>query len=453
MTLRRAIALFSVGCSLAGGAAAVACSTSSSSAPAPVNQAVTDTITIGAVLSLSGSLNYLGEPEAQGMRVAVQQINALGGVLGKNLAISLVDDATDPTQSANAYNGLLPKAPVAFLGPTGSPAAVADGPIALGAQIFTVSPSASTPVMTDAQPAHNRFFFRTAASHALQAKALATWMVRGPAGGTGCRKPAVIFQNDAFGAPIAQIFAATVASKAIDGGTAQVPVSVSVPGTAKGSYTDEVNQVLASGADCQLLALFQPLAKQYVVDWVKATAGNPAYTPDKFLTLGCNALKVDTFISATRQNPADPASPTAADQMYVLNFDATPITPEFGVFKNLYTAAYPLAQGTTEVSAYIANTYDAVILIALAIEQAKSTTDKIAIRDALFAVSKGGTSYGPSQVGDALAAIRAGQDIDYKGASGDVDFDDYGDVLQDFAVFRIQSGAFQLVERIKASTL
>ncbi len=437
-----------------GGLAIAACKDSSPSPPPSVNQAVTDTVTLGAVLSLSGSLAYLGAPEEIGMRTAVAQVNALGGVVGKSLNIVLIDDTTDPTTSKNAFQKLIDEShAAAIIGPTGSPAAVAAGPTLFNAQVIQISPSASTPTMTDAQPPRERFFFRTAASHAVQAKALARWITKGPAGGTACRKPAVIYQDDAFGAPIAAGFAVSVAGQALDGGAASVAVSIKVPPTAKNSYADEVQQVIASGADCQLLALFSPLGKQFVIDWVKATTGNPVYAPAKFLTLGCNALQSDTFLSSTRTNPADPKSPTAAEGMYILNFDQNPATPEYGVFRNIYTAATPLATGQADVSPYAANAYDAVILIALAIEQAGGVTDKVKLRNALFDVSRGGTSYGPGQVGEALADIRAHKDIDYKGASGDVDFDDSGDVLQDFVVYSITTGAFQLVERIKSNTL
>jgi branched-chain amino acid transport system substrate-binding protein len=454
LAFRRTLALLCVGSSIAG-AIAAACS-SSSSGPPPVDQRAKDVITLGAVISLTGSLDYLGGPEETALKVAINQVNALGGVLGKNLDVALVDDNTDPNTSVTAYNNLLAKNPVAFIGPTGSPAAVVVQGITFNAQVINVTPSASTPGLTDAQPAHDRFMFRTCASHALQARALAKWMAKGPGGGAGCRRPAVIYQTDAFGTPIATGFAAAFPTYAppIDAGvSAGVAISIPVPAAPKGSYATEVQQVISSGADCQLLVLFQALGKQYVIDWVKAVVGDTTRAADKFTTLGCNALQVDSFISATRQNPADPKSASAAEGMYTLNFDTNPVTPEFGVFRNIYTAQYPLAPNQVDVTPYVANTYDATILVALAIAQAGGTTDKVKLRDALFDVSRGGSSYGPGQLADALAAIRAGRDIDYKGASGDVDFDDNGDVLQDFVVFKIQNGAFSLLDRLKASQL
>jgi branched-chain amino acid transport system substrate-binding protein len=96
--------------------------------------------------------------------------------------------------------------------------------------------------------------------------------------------------------------------------------------------------------------------------------------------------------------------------------------------------------------------YDAVLLVALAIEQAQSLEGP-KIRDALFAVSKGGSTFGPLDYAQAVAAIRRGDDIDYQGASGSCDFDDNGDVLQDEIVWKVQGGAFRTEAPIPAATL
>src|SRR5690606_40836401 len=74
-----------------------------------------------------------------------------------------------------------------------------------------------------------------------------------------------------------------------------------------------------------------------------------------------------------------------------------------------------------------AHTYDAMILIALAIEKA-GRAEGPAIRDALIEVaSPPGKQV--STFAEAVQAIRNGEDIDYEGASGNVNFDEVGDVL------------------------
>ncbi len=63
-------------------------------------------------------------------------------------------------------------------------------------------------------------------------------------------------------------------------------------------------------------------------------------------------------------------------------------------------------------------------------------TVRTAIREALRKVSTPpGKPFTPAQVGEALLAIRQGQDIDYKGASGNVDIEPNGNVKSGFIVW------------------
>jgi hypothetical protein len=89
---------------------------------------------------------------------------------------------------------------------------------------------------------------------------------------------------------------------------------------------------------------------------------------------------------------------------------------------------------------YTADTYDTAVLAALAIERAGTADDAAKVRDALYDVSSKGTAFGPGGVGEALAAIQAGTDIDYDGASGPVDLDDGGDVIAGYIVNVAKAG-------------
>ena len=83
-----------------------------------------------------------------------------------------------------------------------------------------------------------------------------------------------------------------------------------------------------------------------------------------------------------------------------------------------------------------AHTYDAVILAFLAIEKAGESSGP-AIKEALLAVaSPPGVKV--SDPAEALKLIREGKDIDYEGASGNVNMDEVGDVLSAYEVWEIQ---------------
>jgi branched-chain amino acid transport system substrate-binding protein len=74
--------------------------------------------------------------------------------------------------------------------------------------------------------------------------------------------------------------------------------------------------------------------------------------------------------------------------------------------------------------AYLAESYDAVMLLALAAEQAKNDSGE-AIAANMISVSTGGEKV--STFADGLAAIKAGKDVDYEGFSGPIEFDAKGD--------------------------
>ena len=95
-----------------------------------------------------------------------------------------------------------------------------------------------------------------------------------------------------------------------------------------------------------------------------------------------------------------------------------------------FEAAWEEAYGDLPPLPYLNEVYDAVYLISLAAEHADSV-DATAIRDALREVASApGTAVGPGTEGwqAAVAALDAGEDINYEGAAGPVDFDENGDV-------------------------
>ena len=95
-----------------------------------------------------------------------------------------------------------------------------------------------------------------------------------------------------------------------------------------------------------------------------------------------------------------------------------------------WEAAYVTEYGTLPVLAYVKETYDATVALALA-AQAAGRLDGATIRDRLRAVGgPPGTvvGAGPRGVADALRILGRGGEIDYDGASGSLDWDENGDL-------------------------
>ena len=89
------------------------------------------TIKLGAVLSITGAGGVYGPQSRDGMKLAVKQINASGGVNGATIDLSFEDDASDQaTSKAKAQTLIGQNQVLALLGPTLSNSAVAVHPLA-----------------------------------------------------------------------------------------------------------------------------------------------------------------------------------------------------------------------------------------------------------------------------------------------------------------------------------
>ena len=114
-------------------------------------EASSDTVSIGAVFPLSGGVAFYGTESRDGILLAIDEINASGGLLGKRLALIAEDDEGDAEKSVNAFTKLSARDKVSFiLGSSTSGATVAMTSLAQQAGIVLISPSATALTVTDA---------------------------------------------------------------------------------------------------------------------------------------------------------------------------------------------------------------------------------------------------------------------------------------------------------------
>ena len=100
-----------------------------------------------------------------------------------------------------------------------------------------------------------------------------------------------------------------------------------------------------------------------------------------------------------------------------------------------------------DLGAFVPHSYDAAALVAIAAEAAKDGTGdgiKSKIREVANAPGKE-----VSDVCEAIKLVKAGTDIDYQGASGNVDLDEYGDVKGSYDVWEVQpDGKITVIDRV-----
>jgi len=108
-------------------------------------------IKVGAIIPLTGPFASYGEPVRDGMMLAVDEINKGGGIYGKKIKLIIEDDAGDPKNAVNAFNKLVSvdKVPI-VLGPLSSGSSMATAPIAEKSRVVQLSTLAGIPALTNA---------------------------------------------------------------------------------------------------------------------------------------------------------------------------------------------------------------------------------------------------------------------------------------------------------------
>jgi branched-chain amino acid transport system substrate-binding protein len=110
-----------------------------------------DTVAIGAVLPLSGQVAFYGTESRDGVLLAIDQINAAGGLLGKKLTLLAEDDEGNAEKSVNAFTKLATRNKVSFIvGSSTSGATQAMTVLAQRRKVILISPSATNLAVTTA---------------------------------------------------------------------------------------------------------------------------------------------------------------------------------------------------------------------------------------------------------------------------------------------------------------
>lgn len=107
-----------------------------------------DPIPLGAILSITGPIAGVGQPERDGALLAEKAINAAGGINGRPLRLTIEDDASNPDTAIAKANSLIRETKVkAIIGSTGLAATVAIGGLTDGVKMPQVALSGIGPAI------------------------------------------------------------------------------------------------------------------------------------------------------------------------------------------------------------------------------------------------------------------------------------------------------------------
>jgi branched-chain amino acid transport system substrate-binding protein len=144
----------------------------------PLTARAADPIRIGFPIPLSGPTAVYGEPVLKGAEMAVSEINANGGVLGRKLELLSRDSKASADEAVRLARELIIKDNVDFLsGTLTSAEAPAVSTVAKENKIVFVAPTSKSTILTDAQHIHP-YIFRVSSNTDVEGLAGATLMAR-----------------------------------------------------------------------------------------------------------------------------------------------------------------------------------------------------------------------------------------------------------------------------------
>ncbi len=361
---------------------------SPSGSPAPVNEA-DGILTIGTLLPQTGSLSSLGPPEFAGVELAVREINEAGGVLGKPVVKIDSDSGDTKTNIASqSVDRLLSQDVDAIVGAASSGVSLTVIEKITGAGVVQISPANTSPEFTDFPD--KDLYFRTAPSDTLQGRILADKITA-----DGIASIGILQLQDSYGTGLTEFV-----TKSFEGSNGEVVETV-VYDPAATTFSAEVSKIKAADPAAIVLIGFEESAL-VIQELVKQGIG--PQTKELYLVDGNLEAKPVQALGDVIEGVQG----------------TTPGAEAPGDFRQRLLKVDPALTGFP----YAGESFDAVVLVALAAEVAKSDAGKD-IGAKLMEVSAGGEKCTTFKACVALA--KAGTDFDYDGISGPVEFDENGD--------------------------
>jgi len=343
-------------------------------------------IRVGVSFELTGKNGNLGVQARNGVELAVETLNAAGGIRGRSIQLIVRDDQGMPDMAKAADQELIKEGVVAIIGHITSAQTLAAYPVTEHAGIVLMSPTASSPDLSGKQD----HFFRVVAPNPKEGSVLAAYCFERQK----YQRPAVIYDTDnaAFTRSLFDAFSKNAA--ALNGKIAgQIGFSSSANpdftallAEAQGLQPDAL-LLLASPVDTALIAQQRQLRNWTIPVIATAWAQSP-----ELLYKGGEA--VDGIVIP-------------------LAYDPNNASPEYQDFKNRYQRRFGEAP-----TLYAGNGYDSMLILAAALTKTDGRANDLA---------------------KTLIDIEAVQ-----GVAGPVKFDEFGEIARNWFLLEVKNGEFHV---------
>ena len=356
-----------------------------------------DTIKIGLSGPLTGDNAQYGIGVQNGAQLAVDEINAAGGINGVQIEFRMEDDEADAEKAANAYNVLKDWGMQLSLGTVTSGACIAFQGLASADNMFVLTPSATAVEAIEGDNA-----FRVCFSDPQQGVEAADYIAENNL----ATQIAVIYDSsDAYSTGIYDRFAAEAAAKGLN-----IVSEQSFTADTATDFSAQLQSIRSSGAELVFLPIYYTEASLIIKQ------ANSAGLDVKWF--GCDGLdgllRIQNYDYSILEGVMllTPFTPSSTDE-HTVNF-----------VKN-YTAKYT---DTSTLNQFAADAYDAIYIIKQAAEQAGITPDMTA-----------------SEMCDAMNTAMTS--ITYTGVTGQgITWGAYGEPSKPPIVVRIENGDYTVLQ-------
>ena len=387
--------------------------------------AIAADLTIGSLPELTGALSDTGPAFDKATKLGATVANkaALAAGLGMAVKIVVADPQGDPQAALSAARTVVDKGASCILGPatTGESIAILNG-ITLQKKM-TLWPLASSERLRTVKD--DGTIFRVVPADAIQTNALMAAIVDGMGSPVG-KTLAIAYRNEPYGEGLAKSMAKAWQAA---GGKVQEPIGFDPQ---QASFDSEAGRLVAGSPDTYV-----------IVDY-----------PETYAKLGAALVRTGKFDAKKLFLPDAMSMATVPANIPAASLEGArgvvagspKDSDAFKAFTKLWKE-----DGGVENAAFSTNAFDSAIMCFLA-SVAAGSTEPGAIRDKVRSiVTEGAPQFTFVTLADAAKAAKAGQKIDYVGASGQMRFGPNGDLTTGlFDVFRFTGGKRTIVKQVSA---
>ena len=314
-----------------------------------------DTITLGSVTTNSGTAAAYGEAEVAGFKLAVDEINAKGGINGKKVKLESMDDKGDATEASNAFNKLAgDNSVLGVVGPTISSTTAAVAPLADQSKLPAIAPAATSDSIET-----GGYMFRTCFKDSYQGEIAAKFAAET----LKVKKVAVLYgTGDPYSSGVGKAFAAAAKKAGLD-----VVAEENSSSADDTEYSSQLQKIQAAGAEFLYAPYYYSVAGPYIIPQARSV-GYKGYVmgPDGYdgLKMTDDKSLYNKVLYTTHYSPDDTSNAKVQD----------------------FIKSYK-SKNNAEPNTFAALGYDTIYMIKQAIEKAGENATREDVRNAIAGMS------------------------------------------------------------------